>query len=123
MKLTAIQLAAILKAGKAMVLADGKIEPEEMSVLTQELRNFNVPSQDVTKLLELGDEMSPSAMLATLSGLDTHSQKYVAGYLATIMVSDGDIDDNETKLWQLTCTLAGFPTMTLQEALDYWINN
>ena len=67
--------------------------------------------------------MSPTAMLATLNGLDTHTQKYVAGYLATIMVCDGDIDDNEMKLWQLTCTLAGFPTMNLKEALDYWANN
>lgn len=123
MKLTAIQLAAILKAGKTMVLADGKIEPEEMVVLTHELRNFNVPEQDVPKLLELGDSMSYTAMLATLNGLDIHTQKYVAGYLATIMVCDGDIDDNEMKLWQLTCTLAGFPIMNLKEALNYWANN
>lgn len=123
MKLSGLQLAAILKAGKLMVLADGKVEPQEMLVLTHELRNFNVPDKEVKTLLEAGDAMDTGLMIATLNSLDLHTQKYVAGYLATIMVSDGDIDDTEMKLWQLTCTLAGFPTMSLKEALDYWKNN
>lgn len=123
MTLTTIQLAAILKAGKIMVLADGKIERNEMLVLTHELIKFNVPKDNVQYLLELGDAMEATVMLATLAGLEKEIKKYVAGYLATIMVCDGDIDDNEIKMWKLTCTLAGFPTMTLREALDYWKNH
>lgn len=123
MKLSGLQLAAILKAGIIMVLADGKVQPQEMLVLTHELRNFNVSEKEVQTLLEAAETMDSGIMLATLNSLDTHIQKYVAGYLATIMVSDGDIDDTEMKMWKLTCTLAGFPTMTLKEALDYWKSN
>lgn len=123
MTLTTIQLAAILKAGKIMVLADGKIERNEMLVLTHELIKFNVPEDNVQSLLELGDAMESTVMLATLAGLENETKKHVAGYLATIMVCDGDIDDNEIKMWKLTCTLSGFPTMTLKEALDYWKNH
>lgn len=39
------------------------------------------------------------------------------------MLSDGDIDDSELKLWKLTCALANFPTMTIGEAIEFWRNN
>ena len=64
--------------------------------------------------------MTPATMLATLAALDDNQKKFVCGFLATIMVSDGDVDDAEVKLWQLTSSLAGFPTMSMAEAVDYW---
>ncbi|MCM1337325.1 MAG: hypothetical protein NC187_00005 [Candidatus Amulumruptor caecigallinarius] len=67
--------------------------------------------------------METTSMLATLASMNDSQKKYVSGFLATIMVFDGDIDDAEMKVWQLTSTLMGCPTMSLREALEYWRNN
>ncbi|MBQ0090765.1 MAG: hypothetical protein KBT27_15675 [Prevotellaceae bacterium] len=114
------QLAAILKAGFAMVKADGIENKEELQILFNELRKFNVPINQVTSLLDITNEMSASEMFSILSGMDQNKQKYVCGYLAAIMMSDEDIDDSEMKLWQLISGLCDFPTMNIQEALEYW---
>lgn len=123
MQLTGLQLAAILKAGAVIVKADGKTEQNELEVLFHEIQNFNVSSDMIPALLAKGDSMSAAEMLTTLAGLDDTAKKYVCGYLAAIMISDGDIDDNEVKSWKLLCTLCSFPTMNFQDALKFWANN
>lgn len=123
MTLNSQQLAAIIKAGVAMVNADGKVEKNELIVLLHELVKFNVPEDQVPMLLALAESMEASEMFLHLKSLSTDVQKYVSGYLATIMISDGDINDQEVNVWQLTCTLAGFPTMSLHEAVEYWRNH
>ncbi len=115
-----LELSAVLKAGKCMVLADGKVEDEEMKVLTLGMAEFGVTPDHLKILLALSDAMTPATMLATLAALDDSQKKFVCGFLATIMVCDGDVDDAEVKLWQLTSYLAGFPTMSMAEAVDYW---
>ena len=119
MTLSGLQLAAILKAGNAIVVADGKQTDEEMSVLFHELENFNVPANQIPGLLVIADQMDVPTMFKTLTDLDEDTKKYVCGYLAAIMASDG-IDDSEVKLWQFICTLAKFPTMNVGEALRFW---
>lgn len=116
-------MAAVIKAANAMIAADGRIDQAETQLLSRELINFGVEPQQLPQLLELSKVMEPTTMLATLAAMNESQKKYVSGFLATIMISDGDIDDSEMKLWQLTSTLMGCPTMTLQEALEYWGNN
>lgn len=120
MQLSGLELAAILKAGNAIVIADGQTKDEELTVLFHELENFNVPAQQIPGLLVIADQMDVPTMFKALTDLDYEAKKYVCGYLAAIMASDGDIDDSEVKLWQLICTLAKFPTMNVQEALRFW---
>ncbi|MBR4390106.1 MAG: tellurite resistance protein TerB [Prevotella sp.] len=119
MQLSGLELAAILKAGNAMVNADGKTTKEELAVLFHELENFNVPAEQIPGLLVIADQMEVPTMFKTLSDLDVKEKKYVCGYLAAIMASDG-IDDSEVKLWKLICTLAKFPKMVVGEALEFW---
>ncbi|MBR6747249.1 MAG: TerB family tellurite resistance protein [Muribaculaceae bacterium] len=123
MNYNGIQMAAVIKAANAMIAADGRIDQAETQLLSRELINFGVEPQQLPQLLELSKVMEPTTMLATLAAMNESQKKYVSGFLATIMISDGDIDDSEMKLWQLTSTLMGCPTMTLQEALEYWGNN
>lgn len=123
MNFNGIQMAAIIKAAKAMIAADGHMDENETHLLSSELINFGVNPQELPQLLQLGDVMEPATMLATLAAMNDSQKKYVSGFLATIMVSDGEIDDAELKLWKLTSTLMGCPTMTLQEAIEYWRNN
>lgn len=123
MNLNGIQMAAVIKAANAMIGADGKVDENETQLLAHELINFGVEPSELPNLLQLGNIMEPATMMATLSAMNDSQKKYVSGFLAAIMVSDGDIDDNEKKLWQLTSTLMGCPKMSLGDALDYWRNN
>lgn len=123
MQLTGLQLAAILKAGKLMVLADGKVKMNELKVLAHEMSNFNVPESQVQGLLSAADTIEASEMVKILSSLDSNIQKYVCGYLAVIILSDGNIDDSEVKMWKLLCTMCSFPVMSISEALDFWAKN
>lgn len=123
MNFNGIQMSAIVKAAKAMIAADGKIDAEETKLLSKELLSFGVSVEDLKVFFNLSDAMEPTTMIATLSAMNDNQKKYVSGFLASIMVCDGDIDDSEMKLWQLTSTLMGCPTMTLGAAIEYWKNN
>lgn len=122
MELTGLQLAAVLKAGNAIVMADGKTTKKELDVLFHELSNFNVPKDQIPGLLLISDQMDVPKMFEILTNLDSESKKYVCGYLAAIMASDG-IDESEVKLWQLICTLSKFPSMTIGDALKFWTSH
>lgn len=123
MQFNNLELSAVLKAGICMVNADGKVEDEELKVLFTGMIEFGVDENHFKLLHTLADAMTPSTMLATLSALDDNQKKFVCGYLATIMICDGDVDDSELKLWQLTSTLAGFPTMSIHDAAEYWMTH
>lgn len=122
MQFNQLQLAAMVKAGKTMALADGKIEENELLVISSGLMKFGVSKRDFDTILELSDAVSPTDMLSILSKMSYEQKKYVCGYLAAIMASDGDVDDSEVKLWCLISQLAGFPEMTLAEAGAFWVN-
>lgn len=123
MQFNNLQLSAVLKVGTCMVLADGKVEEEEKKVLAVGMAEFGVDEAHLKILMALADAMTPATMLATLSALNDDQKKFVCGFLATIMTSDDDIDDSELKLWQLTSTLCGFPTMTIFEAQKFWVTH
>ena len=120
MELNRLQLAAAVKAGKAMAAADGRIDPEELKVIAIGLSEFGIVGDETELILSLADAMEPATMLATLAAMNDDQKKFVCGYLSTIMICNGDIDDAEMKLWQLTSALAGFPTMTIAEAAEFW---
>ena len=42
----------------------------------------------------------------------------MASYLAVIMIADGDIDDKELALWQMSTLLCGLPEMDINQAID-----
>lgn len=120
MQFNNLELSAVLKVGFCMANADGKLEQEEMKVLALGMAEFGVDEQHFQMLTTLANAMTPATMLATLAALNESQKKFVCGFLASIMISDGDIDDSEVKLWQLTSTLAGFPKMSIAEAATYW---
>lgn len=120
MTLNGKELVAVLKAGHAMVQADGKVEESELKVLFGELGNFGVSLEQAKLMIVSADAMEPSEMFEVLSNLSAEAKKYVSGYLAAIMISDDDIDDSEVTMWQLICTLSKFPTMNMREAVTFW---
>lgn len=123
MNLTGIQLAAVLKAGMLVSNADGNIDPKELEVLKHELGKFDLSDELHDKIVDVASEMSVDDMVANLKKLSLEDQKYVSGYLAAVLLADGEIEDEEIKTWQAICTLCEFPTMSAREALDFWMNN
>ncbi len=116
------EMTAVIKMAKAMIAADGRIEKNEVTVMSNELIRFGVPQSQLNDLLTLADAMDATEAFAIVAGFDDERKKYVASYLGTIMVSDGDVDDKELALWFLISTLCGLPTMTVGEAVQNMAN-
>ena len=72
------ELIAIIKMAKAMVKADGKIEPSELSVMAVELARFGVPENQLKTLLKASDNMETSQALVLINEMDEERKKYVA---------------------------------------------
>ncbi len=123
MQFNGIQMTAIIKAATQMIAADGKFEDVETRALSFELVNFGVQPEKLQEMLPLSQAMDAATMIMVLSAMNDDQKRYVSGFLATIMVCDGNIDDSELKLWKLIGTLTECPTMTLHEALEYWKNH
>lgn len=120
MTLSGKQLAALVKMGVAMAMADGKVEEVEKVAIAMELVKFGVSNIDAAMIINNSQKMDASDALSVLSCMTNEQKKYATGYLAAIMASDGDIDSSEIKMWQVICTLSSFPTMNIREALTFW---
>ena len=121
MTYSGLEMAAILKMAQVMANADGKVTNDETAIILAEMANFGAISKS-DGLVLAAKAMSASDALMVLKGMNTIQKKYVCGFLAAISAVDG-IDAKEIAVWQLTSTLAQFPTMTINEALDFWSNH
>ena len=113
------ELIAIVKLANAMIAADGKVEDNEMSSWVMEMERLGVDRDDFPGLFTESENLSFIDALTTVSGFDEERKKYVGAFLGALMIVDGNIDDDEVKLWQLTSTYCNLPTMTVAEALEY----
>lgn len=120
MTYTGHQLAAIVRMAITMASADGKFVEEEKNAISMELTNFGVDPLECASILIKSRDMEASEALATIAAMNYEQKKYVTGYLAVIMVADGEIAESEVKMWSLISLLANLPEMTLNEALDFW---
>ena len=116
---TRIEYAAITKLAADMASADGNADPMETAFMALEAKRFNLQGEDVKNLLSLATEMTPADAIGIVSKLDDKHKRYVAAYLGTMIVVDGDKDDKELALWRLISTLANLPTMNIAEAQQY----
>lgn len=117
------ELTAIAKMAASMAAADGNFDKVEFEEVIKELIRFGVDSTQAAAILAGADNMEASDAFATISAMTTTQKKYVSGFWAAIMLSDGKIEDSEVKMWQLICTLTRCPTMSAGEALEFWQNN
>lgn len=110
----------MLRAGICMAKADGKYDDSESHIIALCMEQLGVGKFDIPELFKLAEAMNLATMVSILSLLEENQKKFVCGFLAAIMISDGDVDETEVKLWQLTSTFCGFPTMTIIEAFEFW---
>lgn len=125
MRFSGKEMAAILKSAKMMAFADGAMTSDEKDVIKRDLASFGIKIDTIESIAieHKADSMEGAEVITTLSNMTTEQKKYACGYLAAVMLADGEIDDNEQKLWSLLSMLADFPTMTIGEAISFWKKN
>jgi len=125
MRFSGKEMAAILKSAKMMAFADGAMTSDEKDVIKRDLASFGIKLDTIESIAieHKADSMEGAEVITTLSNMTTEQKKYACGYLAAVMLADGEIDDNEQKLWSLLSMLADFPTMTIGEAISFWNEN
>lgn len=119
MNFQGVELAAITKLAKLMCAADGIVDKKELTVIAIELTRFGVSREEAEDIVKAADALEVEQALPIIKSLDEEGRKYVGAYLATIMTSDGHIDESEVKMWNLVSMLCGLPDMSITEALEF----
>lgn len=107
----------------AIATADERFVDEEKAAILLELIRFGVTKSQIESLMIKVRDMPASESLLVIAAMDDEQKKYVTGYLASIIVVDGEVDDSEVKMWQLISELADLPYMTIAEAVKFWQNH
>lgn len=125
MQFSGNEMAALLKAAKMMALADGVMTNDEKEVMKADLKSFGVEIDTLQSVAieAAANRMDGAEVIKVLSSMSNEQKKYACGYLAAVMAADGEIADKETELWSLISLLAGFPTMSVGEAILFWNNH
>ena len=118
MQFTGEELAAVMKLGIAMISADGRTDEREMEVVKNELTRFGASVGQMLSLTREAQQMKSETAISIISGFDYERKKYVASYLAVIMIADDEVDDKELALWQMATLLCGLPEMDVRQAVN-----
>ncbi len=118
MQFSGEELAAVMKLGMAMVAADGRTDESELEVVRIELARFGASAGQMLALSREAQIMEFDKAVRVISNFDNERKKYVASYLAVIMIADREIDDKEIALWQLLSLMCGLPEMDVNQAVD-----
>lgn len=123
MRFTQEEMTAILRLAKLMAMADGKVTEGEINCIFADLLSFGVTANNLEPLEETANALEPTKAISIVAQMTMDEKKYVCGYLAAVMIADGNIDAKEQALWALVSALASFPKMTIAEAVDFWQKN
>lgn len=123
MRFSKLEMTAIMNMVHTMIIADGRIDEEETSVISAEMIKFNIPLEDFKEIFIKGRDMDPVVAVEIVSKMTYGQREYVAAYLGTVMAIDGDIDEKEMALWRLLSKMCGLPTMSVGDAIKYMAEN
>ena len=120
MHFTDKELAAVMKLGIDMLMADGKIHENEENTIGIELAKFVKDENKFDLVSGLSMSMDSAVAISIVATMDEEEKRHVAAFLAFIMISDGDTDPRELALLKMVSLLASFPEMTVKECIDNW---
>lgn len=123
MEFNGLELSAMVNLATAMAKADGHIADTEKTAIANELINFGVGHDEIDPILKRAFVMSNRDAVTVVSLMNENQKKYVAAFLAVIIVADGEIEDSEIKMWTLISALCELPTMSIAEGLKFWRTN
>ena len=111
---TSKEKAAIANVAAAMTKIDGKVKGEEIAVTIAALAKLGVGDCE----MDMGAEMEAIEAATIIRSMTPSEKKLVSAILTSIMVVDGQIDDNEAKLIMLLGIQTGIPMMSANEAIQ-----
>lgn len=118
-----LELTAIVNLAMAVAKADGKVTNEETATVALELAAFGVSIDDAKSIIASAINISNKDAITIISLMDIKQKKYVAAFLAVIIMADGAIEDSEVKLWSLISLLCDLPTMSIAQGVEFWKKN
>ncbi len=118
MKLKEKELIAITHLAFYIISADGIATEEEYSAVSTELLTFGLETEEIVKTIEEANDMTLEEAVAICRMMSSPQKTYACSVLGYIVASDGDIDDDEMKVWAEIVEKCQFPDMSIQEALD-----
>lgn len=112
------EIIAVYKAADLMVLADGKIMPEETTTVNEAMEKLGIGGVSVLEEIKKSAcEITDDECYGQLAFLDEEQKKFVSAMLGAISSSDGDIDDKELELWREICSKSDLPKMNNRQAI------
>ena len=118
MKLKEKELIAITHLAFYIISADGIATEEEYSAVSTELLTFGLETEEIVKTIGEANDMTLEEAVAICRTMSSPQKTYACSVLGYIVASDGDIDDDEMKVWAEIVEKCQFPDMSIQEALD-----
>ena len=116
------EMAAIISLARIMSIADGKADKNESIMIANEALRFGISSDDLKSLLQQANDMNTIEIVSIIAVMTDAQKRYVTAFLGTLMAIDGDIDDNEMKLWSFVSMACKLPEMNIREAIEIMKN-
>ena len=113
---------AVYCIARAMVFADGNVDDNEMKALAGEMFRIGSTTDELMGFEDTLGDYEASDAIDRISRFDAAKKKYFCAFLGALIAVDGDVDENEVKLWALTSRFCGLPTMSIKEAFEYMAN-
>ena len=118
MKLKEKELIAITHLAFYIISADGIAIEEEYSAIGTELLTFGLNTESIVSTIEAANDMTLEEAVAICRTMSAPQKTYACSVMGYIVASDGDIDDDEMKVWAEIVEKCDFPDMSIQDALD-----
>lgn len=120
MRLSKKELTAMVAMAVAMAGADGKVEENEVMAIVADLSGFGKDGDEIAEIVDDARNMDATDALGIVAKLGDEEKEYVTAFLAVVMAADGDIDDEELKLWRLITNVCNLPAMSVKEGVELW---
>jgi uncharacterized tellurite resistance protein B-like protein len=118
MKLKENELVAITHLAFYIISADGIGTEEEYSAISTELLTFGLSSEEIVDLLDAANAMTLEEAVSVARAMNAPQKTYACSVMGYIVASDGDIDDDEMKVWGEIVEMCDFPDMSIQDAME-----
>ena len=119
MTVTVETLSAIMRICKYLFHADGSVTREELQPVHEFLTSFGEMNEQVYEAILRGaDEVDDDRALQLVDGLDETAKQELANLFADIVVADGEIDENEQKLYLYVQEACYLPDPIVSESPD-----
>lgn len=108
-------LAAALNVAWVVAKQD-EMSDKEWDALNQELKSYNLTSEQFNSVIEQFKQMDPIEAINILRASDPDTRREAQALTVITMIADGELSDKELGAWGLMVNLCSFEKMTIEEA-------